>query len=73
MGEPEVSRKKDSNVLEALSRLFDAKLASLNSSDSVEKINSLFSSDVENNRITRPLAGQPAPPLYNDCLSRNKV
>lgn len=49
---------KNSSTLDALSRLFDAKLSSLNASDSVEKINSLFSSSVENNRITRPKAGQ---------------
>ena len=54
----EVSRKRGSNTLEVLSRRFDAKLASLNASDSVDKINSLFSSSVENPRITRPKAGQ---------------
>lgn len=58
IGELEVSRKGRSNALEELSRRFDAKLASLNASDSVEKINSLFTSGVENNRITRPKAGQ---------------
>lgn len=58
IGELEVSRKRRSNALEELSRRFDAKLASLNASDSVEKINSLFTSGVENNRITRPKAGQ---------------
>jgi PHD/YefM family antitoxin component YafN of YafNO toxin-antitoxin module len=58
LGELEASRKRGLNDLEELSRRFDAKLAGLNASDSVEKINSLFSSDVENNRITRPKAGQ---------------
>lgn len=49
----------DSGTLGELSRRFDAKLASLNASDSADKINSLFSSDVENNRRIRPKVGQP--------------
>ena len=56
--EIEVLRKMGSNALEELSRRFDAKLASLKASDSADKINSLFSSTVEKNRITRPKAGQ---------------
>lgn len=58
IGELELSRKRGSSALKELSRRFDAKLASLNASDSAEKINSLFSSSVENNRINRPKASQ---------------
>ncbi len=58
IGELELSRKRGSSALKELSRRFDAKLASLNASDYAEKINSLFSSSVENNRINRPKASQ---------------
>lgn len=44
-------------VLQELSREFDKKLARLNEPETRDKINELFSSDVENNRITRPISG----------------
>lgn len=52
------AEQRNSNTLEELSRRFNQKLAILNSADTISKVNNLFSTDSERNRVTRPKAGQ---------------